>query len=163
VLWKSFVFAISLLTGLLLFSGCRLFSREDAQFSVSFRGFGDIGVESVHVLVTDGRRLWSLDADDFDHGRTRRFDTRRSGKLEVKIALADVAHGLLPEGQFELPIKSDWRWGIDLVPDTLNPYYGCFGCSEWHEFDVAAKDSTLKGVSLFVLVGGNSISNPVLY
>jgi hypothetical protein len=75
----------------------------------------------------------------------------------------------LSKGSFKIGLKEDWGWGVFFRVDSIDadPMYGCMGCMYYVSFsiDQAALDSTsfLKNDSIYAVVGGNSISHPVIY
>ncbi|MCI0696171.1 hypothetical protein L0337_29735 [candidate division KSB1 bacterium] len=118
-------------------AGCSLFESEEARVSFTFINYAQIKREMIRLTFTDGRRIWNLDGTDFkseydgphSSGRTRTFETARSGELKVTFKLIDQGE-VISSGQFELPLRSDWGWGIDFLPGPAreNPIEGCFGC-----------------------------------
>lgn len=121
-----------------MLAGCFLFESEEARVSFEFANYSQVKQEMIRLTFTDGKRTWKLDGPDFESdyagssssGKTRTFKTASSGELKVTFKLLD-GEKLVSSGQIELPLRSDWKWGIDFRPGPAreNPIEGCFGCS----------------------------------
>jgi hypothetical protein len=125
----------------------------------------------VRVAITDGASQWQFGSGDFSHDPgygtawcAPEIETVTQGALVMRFRLRDRDGAVVSEGQVELPLKADWRWGISIRRDRSNPRYGCWGCAGSKSFlilDPAYRASEKD--SIFVVWGGNSISNPVRY
>jgi len=98
------------------------------------------------------------------------LETPVSGKLEVEFELLDRQTGRrVSGGLFRLGLKPDWRHDVIFRPAPVesDPTRGCFGCLDYHSYgiiqDALGSASPLRGDSLYVILGGNSISSPVVY
>ncbi|MBD3616716.1 MAG: hypothetical protein HUJ22_09085 [Gracilimonas sp.] len=90
------------------------------------------------------------------------FETVQSGSLDVEIILLKDK---LPRsfGELSLPLKKDWRYRVIFQIVSGDPTEGCLGCLGYKSFAI---DSTFKSNpddSLYIVWGGNSISDPVDY
>jgi hypothetical protein len=126
----------------------------------------------IRLTFTDGKHTRKLDGSDFQPdktgspsiGRTREFKTAKSGELKVTFKLLD-GENLISSGQFEMPLRSDWAWNTEFQssPARSDPLAGCFGCSGARVFALTEGYGMLPSDSLYVIWGGNSIKNPVVY
>lgn len=146
--------------------GCR---SDDARVSVSFLPRGPLAVSMLRVRLSDGARTHNLGPADFTTGgasaphRSRELPTRQRGTLRVAFALVAGAGDTVSRGEVELPLRRDWRYGVDIMPDTADPTRFCFGCQGSRAFGLAAAYAGPAADSVYVVWGGNSIKNPVVY
>ena len=84
------------------------------------------------------------------------------GDLTVSFRL-ETAGAVLSNGSVTVPRRRDWRWRIDVIAATTDPRLLCFGCSGSAAFPLAAGYRAPGRDSIWVVWGGNSISNPVVY
>lgn len=135
------------------------------QFSVQ----GDVDVLRPLLTVTATAGDWALVVDgdeiatDGSPTRSPEFDTPGSGTLTVEAVLREPGGPTLADGSIELELREDWVWGVDLHLADTDPAAMCFGCLGSAAFPVP---DTLTGDprdSLFIVWGGNSISDPVVY
>lgn len=126
------------------------------------------GVDPAEVTIafSDGGRRRVVTGEDFEGttGRvdTREYETRRSGTLRVEVEVAPSG-APIASGEVEIPLRSDWRWNVQLHRGERNPVDTCFGCAGYEAFAVAESARDSPADSLWVVWGGNSISNPVVY
>lgn len=142
---------------------------DDEEARVSFTVFpveARFQANMLTVRFDDGSGSRSLTGADFegDGGRadTREFPTRTSGTLQVEFVVA-ADPVTLAEGSVAIPLKTDWRWGVDFFLTDRDPTEMCFGCFGAAAFPLAPEYRTSDADSLWVVWGGNSISNPVVY
>jgi hypothetical protein len=123
----------------------------------------------LRVRVSDGSLAYGLGPTNFhDRGGVSFYDspdlvTATHGTLRFTYALTTSSGDTVSEGTLVLPLRSDWRWGIDVIPDSINPIQQCFGCEGSRSFALAPGFQGPRVDSIFVLWGGNSIKNPVVY
>lgn len=152
---------------LLLASDC-YDDRDRALVSFALFPASEQGIEAdlVTIRFDDGRSARTVTGEDFSGGPgrlgTREFETRTSGTLTVDVTLAD-AGGTFAAGEVEIPLRSDWRWGVSLHLGDDNPHDRCFGCFGYESFAIAEAHRDSPADSLWVVWGGNSISDPVVY
>lgn len=125
----------------------------------------------LHVAMSDGRSQWRFDSEDFAEDRTfadawsgPEVETLTSGTLAVHYDFRDTLGQVVSRGEVVIPLRTDWRWSIDLFHVSEDPIQRCFGCVGSRGF--AILDSTFAGSSgdsVFVVWGGNYISHPVVY
>lgn len=82
--------------------------------------------------------------------------------LEVGFRLEN-AGALLSTGTVLLPRRRDWRWHVTVEAATTNPQLECFGCLGSQVFPLNAGFQSPGRDSIWVVWGGNSISDPVTY
>jgi hypothetical protein len=82
----------------------------------------------------------------------------------VQYQFKDSNGALVSGGRIALDLRKDWGWGIDIYHTDRNPYHMCMGCFGYESFPILGSAYlTGDGDSVFVIWGGNSISNPVEY
>lgn len=140
--------------------GC---ASKESEFRISLANPG--GWETCpdfHIMISDGLfdNVFILNESNITAGP---LTTRSSGTLRINIIIRVGDNETETKGAIELPLKKDWRWGIDLFIQQNDPIDVCFGCfgSKSYELDpILGYDEDER---LFIVWGGNSISNPVLY
>jgi hypothetical protein len=65
----------------------------------------------------------------------------------------------LTAGQVRLEVIPDWEWEVQFHLSATDPADTCFGCQGSVAFDLAGENTS----RLYVVWGGNSISDPVAY
>jgi hypothetical protein len=155
----------SLLLLLFFLAGC----GEEARISASARLDPPLSHEMLTVTVRDVSRLIRWTGEDFTIGpdnvtpSTPEVDTRTSGPdLEVTYVIND-GDVVLSSGTVQLPRRSDWRWGVTIEAATANPAEFCFGCFGSRAFSLAEAFRSPGRDSIWVVWGGNSISEPAIY
>lgn len=138
--------------------------RDEATVSVNYVDVPQLPRNLLSVTMSDGARTRVLTLDDVgapgQYGRE--FATRRQGDLRIGFRFA--SSGLtLSEGEATVPLRSDWRYGFDIRVDSLDPTRLCFGCMGARAFPLAAAYRRTAGDSVWLIWGGNSIRNPVIY
>ena len=91
------------------------------------------------------------------------FETAKSGSIQAIATLKDSTGYHTSSDTVSLDIRSDWVWDVTVVLDNRNPYYGCCGCIGYRTYRVDTVFQRSASDSLFVVWGGNSIKNPVIY
>lgn len=123
-------------------------------------------VEMLVVEFTDRSRTVRLTSSDFqpDGGRrdTREYSTSTTGRLETRFWLIRGAD-TLSLGQVQIDLRPDFRWGLSFRREASDPTTTCFGCFGRAAFELAPELQEVPEDSVWVVWGGNSISNPVVY
>jgi hypothetical protein len=141
---------------------------EEAEISVSADLGPRLTTEMLTVFVIDKTRVTRFTGADFrSEGQslptTARVATSASGPdLEVSFTLT-YADTHLSGGTVFLPRRSDWRWHVTVSAATTSPEEGCFGCLGSQAFELAQSYRAPGRDSIWLVWGGNSISNPVVY
>jgi len=148
----------------LLLVGC----GDSARISAEARLGAPLDVAMLSVTVRDGGRAWTWRGSDFHTTTTRptptteERDTHTSGNAEVSFRLEE-AGVVLSEGSVTLPLRAAWRWSVSVMAQTTDPRQGCFGCVGATAFPLAESHRAPERDSIWVVWGGNSISDPVVY
>lgn len=136
---------------------------------VSYTVFEEPGftVDLFVIEFSDGRTVWRLIGDDFSDGAgsrhdTREFETKTSGELVTSFWMVQ-GRDTLSSGELRIDLRSDWRWNISFFRGSEDPSGTCFGCvgSAAHALDEVLR--TVPADSIWLVWGGNSISNPVIF
>lgn len=144
---------------LLFLVGCSGEAR--VRFAVPYHPLAE---DPPSVMVTfrdgDGIRWVELDSSNPSAGP---FSTKTSGDLEVKISILSAGSGTIKAGSITLPLKDDWGWGVDFYISGDDPGNDCFGCFGSESFTLDPALGYEEDKKLFIVWGGNSISNPAVY
>jgi len=124
--------------------------------------------EMVTITLDDGQSKWRFGSSSLRSYQgawsTPEVKTRSEGSILVTYQFRDPEGTVVSTGHVVLDLRADWRWGIDIFHRDENPYRMCMGCFGYESFpilDPAYRVS--ESDSIFVIWGGNSISNPVDY
>jgi hypothetical protein len=154
---------LTLVTGF-FFLGC----GDEARIGAEARLDPPLAVDMLSVTVRDGDRIWTWHGSDFrgtvespTPGTPPRV-TRTNGTLEVSFAL-EASDKTVSSGSITLPLREDWVWGVTVTAATTDPQEGCFGCFGSKAFPLAEGYRTPEGDSIWLVWGGNSISDPAIY
>lgn len=145
--------------------GCS--SDDSSELRLSIQGNTSILRRAIRVEMTAGgwnKTLYGADFNSLDSQvHTKSFVTPTSGSILIRFTLSDSIRGQLDFGTITLDAKPDWRWSVDFVLSSGNPFYSCFGCIGYSAFSVDSIFQTSNQDSLFIIWGGNSIKNPVIF
>ncbi len=77
--------------------------------------------------------------------------------------MVDTTGDTVGLGNTDIPLHADWAWNVDVFAAHRNPSQCAFGVTGCRAFTLnpAYRDSLSD--SLYLLWGGNSIKNPVIY
>jgi hypothetical protein len=146
-------------------SGC----GDESRIRVSAVLPPPLSAVMLSVTVRDGERVIRWDGADFQPElpvgtpATPEVEIATSGPdLTLTYRLESEA-GLLSAGSVTLPRRSDWRWHVTISAATTDPALLCFGCVGSHAFGLPEAFRVPERDSIWVVWGGNSISNPVVY
>ena len=147
----------------LLLAGC----SEDAR--VYFTVFPEparFGPEMVTLRFRDGDGVRTATGDDFaghpDRVDTREYETSTRGTLEIEVEVVSDSE-VVSSGSLDLPLQPDWLWNVSLILRAENPYETCIGCFGYRSCPLADEFRASPAESLWMIWGGNSISEPVVY
>jgi hypothetical protein len=158
------VFPVLLMICILSF-GC---SEDRALVQVKFYKDTLLTKDMITITIDDGESRWRFGTSCLHSylgaWSSPELETKNAGTLLVKYQCKDPEGALVSAGQLKLGLRKDWRWGIDIFHREQNPYHMCMGCFGYESFPILnpaymSSDSD----SVFVVWGGNSISNPVEY
>jgi hypothetical protein len=155
----------ALLLACILGFGC---SEDRALVRAKFYEDTMLTKEMITITIDDGRSRWQFGSSGLQSymgaWSTPELATRNKGTLLVRYQVKDSIGDVVSEGDVALDLRKDWRWGIDMFHRDRNPYRMCMGCLGYRSYPIMdpaymASDSD----SVFVVWGGNSITNPVVY
>ena len=150
----------------LLIVGCsdeRAYIRAAASLSAPL----DVGM--LTVTFHDGSRKWEVRGSEFSvqpglgMPQSLEYCTGTSGTVDLSFAITDPSARLVVSGEVTLPLRPDWRWRVDFINGPDNPADFCFGCAGSLGFALPEAFRASDRDSLWVVWGGNWISNPVIY
>lgn len=154
-----------LLAGSVIIMGCGASDESRVQFGVY--GYEDVFRPLLTVSAIAGDWSVVLRGDEIGTPerphRSDEFRTPDHGTLHITAVLARPGEEPMATASIELDIRRDWAWGVDVFLSERNPTELCFGCIG--HVAVAVPDDLIPDVadSLFLVWGGNWISDPVVY
>lgn len=135
----------------------------EAQMLLAVRaGSGSDTLPSVRVISSNALVTRTVDLDR-SHPTEGPFSTPMSGTIHYEFVLMNHGKETSTRGTLDLPLRSDWRWGVTFQLATEDPTTYCFGCVGSKVFDVDPVLGYDPQVKLYAVWGGNSIKDPVLY
>ena len=126
---------------------------------------GTMALDRLTIRFSAGDNLQTVQGsklrvdEDYAQPHSKWFPTVTTGTLTVDFTLKSPSQGRLSEGAVELELRNDWRWEVQFHLAEHDPTARCFGCTGAGRFPLASDDT----LSLWVVWGGNSINNPVVY
>ena len=170
--WEAWDVTRAKLTGFLLSLGIAVTAAGCAdadQAVVSYTFFAEPGFspEALVLEFYDGRRAWQLTGDDFRDRAGRRWDTREfetgtTGELVTSFWLVQDSD-TLSSGELRIDLRADWSWNISFFREDTDPSATCFGCIGAAAHELAPVLQSVPADSLWLVWGGNSISDPVVF
>lgn len=141
--------------------------NEDGS-RVSFTFYEEQGFSADLLVVefSDGWKGHRLIGADFGGTGGRRdagaFPTRTAGRLLTSFWMIQGTD-TLSSGELELDLIADWEWNISFFRSDRDPSLMCFGCLGSAAYGLESALQTMPGDSLWLVWGGNSISDPVVF
>lgn len=157
----------------LLISGCSLFGSDEEPAEIQFT-VQNFSADELTITTTGTNSGLNITKSDFtgsegDHfpGSTKNFNIDTDGILTVTFSILNE-NSELTDGEFELELREDWQWSVNFQKGSANynPLDGCFGCQFYESFGLnqeALGNTEIEADSLYIVVGGNFVSEPVLY
>lgn len=143
--------------------------RSDDRARVGFTFFEEPGFSADLLILefSDGSGARRLRGVDFSRGTgsrldTRVFETRTSGTLLTAFWLVEGSD-TLSAGDLRIDLRPDWEWNIGFMRGSENPAAMCFGCVGAAAYGIAEALQGTPSDSLWLVWGGNSISDPVVF
>jgi hypothetical protein len=153
--------AVIVLAAIAGIAGC---NNDEAEVSLSVNSRAPVTPEVVQVSVSDGARTWTFTGEDFVRGDGRpTIATRTRGTLSVMALVRAPGEFPAYSRSFGLPLQPDWRWDIVLIPAATDPTATCLGCQGAAAIPLPESLRAEGRDSLYIVWGGNSISDPVVY
>jgi hypothetical protein len=119
--------------------------------------------QSISITYDDGSGVRTVGADlrprEFEFPSTPRYPTRTSGTMKVTITLTRDGRTAAVD-TLELPLKTDWIWGVAVHAAAENPMQSCIGCMGAHRQPLPADLARVPGEAMWIVWSGNSIRNP---
>jgi hypothetical protein len=145
-------------------------NQDDLAFRLTLRTAGYEEVLNPLLTVTAMSGDWEVTATGAEiaaqqdgTGEPWTVDTPGSGMIGVHVALKDPDGTVLAQTDVGLAIRSDWVWEVSIHLADGDPMETCFGCIGHETVPVPADLIPDAPDSLYVVWGGNWISNPVVY
>ena len=139
---------------------------EEARVSYAFLQEPGFEVDLLTLEFSDGSLTRRLSGDDFGGEGSRvdtpEFATRTSGELRTSFWLVAGAD-TLAAGEQRIELRPDFRWELTFRRSSSDPTVTCFGCFGRAAFALAPSLRASPADSLWIVWGGNYISNPVVY
>ncbi len=85
------------------------------------------------------------------------------GSLEVSFNILASSDDTISQGQFNIPLKGDWKWNVTCTISPSNPRFGCWGCAGDASFPLNYLYQETVTDSVFFVWGGNGISYTIFY
>lgn len=164
-------FSILLLS--LFISGCSLFGSDEEPAEVQFT-VQNFSTDELSITTAGSKTNLSISKNDFSNneggelpGSTSAYSSENKGTMTVSFSFLNETSEL-SGGEFELELREDWRWGVNfqIGPADYDPLETCLGCQFYESFELnqeALSNTESEADSLYVIVGGNYISQPVVY
>lgn len=156
----------ALLVLLLLAEGCARKSHISFSYQGAFASNDSIAAQpntGVRVSWTKDGVFPGRDLVLEEYEQEGPFSTAHSGNIHIDFALLNNGAPSSTKGSVELPLQSDWGWGVDFWVGDTDPMDMCFGCVGSLEFPLDPTLGYPPSKKLYVVYGGNSISDPVTY
>jgi hypothetical protein len=162
------------LLGLLLLAGCSLLGSDDrAEIRFVIPPAGLLADNALTLRVGEGPPALTVTSGDFRPAEqtttgyaTPPYETATCGTLGVSFELQTPGGQQVATGHFDVDLRADWRWNVILQAGSAerDPTEGCLGCLGYRAFAVEENAGGAAGVdSIYVVLGGNYISDPVIY
>jgi len=157
----------------LLISGCTLFNSDEEQAEILFT-VQNFSPDELSITTSGSKTGLDISKNDFSGDganpiprTTKNFSTDNSGSMTVMFSFLND-NSKLTDGEFEIELREDWRWRVIFLISSAdyNPLEGCFGCQFYESFELntdALNSEDVEADSLYIVVGGNFISQPVDY
>lgn len=155
-------------------TSCSVFGTDDKKAEVQFSIKSDLlSNQTLNLSFTDKNKSKNFTNKDFQTREnptnglaTPIIETSTKGKLTVEFQLSDSeTEQQISGGDFQLDLKNDWGYSIYILSDSAeaDPTFGCLGCGGYFSFGYSTDSTSSDNDSLYVVLGGNSISDPVIY
>jgi len=124
------------------------------------------GPGAISITFDDGRGPRDAGRDlkvrEFSFASTPIYPTSNAGVLRVTVTLTRDGHEAATES-VELPLKTDWRWGVAIRADAQNPREPCIGCMGVEVTPISPALRRADGENLYLIWSGASIRSPGVY
>lgn len=144
----------------LLVAGC---GETSSRISAVARLDPPLTVDMLTITARNDDRGWSWRGPDFRSSlewptpTTGERETRTKGEIQISFRL-EAKGDTVSEGSVTLPLRSDWRWGVQVVSATSDPGSACHGCTGSKAFPLAREYRGPERDSVWLLWGGQAIT-----
>lgn len=157
----------------LAISGCTLFGDDDEPADIQF-SVENVNSDEIFILINDSKSRYEITEEDFTGsennsfpGTTKTYGTATDGSINIIFSFHNQSIELA-SGEFALELKEDWLWGVNFLVASaeFNPLTSCLGCQSYKSFKLqpeALSNTDEVPDSLYVVFGGNYISEPVVH
>lgn len=157
---------------IMFLSGCGIFETEEESIikfgvrknemlkndKISIGVIGNANPLSIKGELNNNAAIGSLAWE------SENYRTANSGSVIIKFEIKTELNKLISKGEISIPLKKDWAWSVEISHSNSDPLIGCFGCVESKSFPILESEYISNNAdSIFIVYGGNSISNPVIY
>lgn len=146
---------------------------SDKGSTIKFKVAKSMAMSDDNILITvhDNFFLWRV-YGELDKNApigsnawlSKEFPTKSNGNMIIEFQLKTKLNKLISRGDISIPLKEDWAWTVEFWLSSINPIKGCFGCYGSKSFPILDTNYIKVDTdSLYVILGGNSISHPLIY
>jgi hypothetical protein len=127
-------------------------------------GWAQDGLSGLQIEFEDATEVRSVGGaaleltTDYAQPHSDWFDTPTEQVMTIRFSLARAGQRVA-HGDIELDLRDDWEWEVQFHLAADDPADRCFGCIGSRGFAIDGEE----GLRVFVVWGGNSISDPVVY
>lgn len=146
-----------LVSGVLVVAGC----SETSRISAVARLDPPLTVDMLTISAREDDRGWSWRGSDFRSSlewptpTTSERETRTTGEIQISFRL-EAKGDTVSEGSVTLPLRSDWRWGVQVVSATADPGDACSDCVGSKAFPLAREYRGPERDSVWLVWGGQA-------
>lgn len=70
---------------------------------------------------------------------------------------------LVAQGEFNLKMRRNFEWGMDIFRQVEDPTEGCFGCEGVRRFEIAEEFQNEPGEAVWIAWGGQERGSDIVY
>jgi hypothetical protein len=151
---------LSVLAFAFVLTGCNQTSRISAVARLD----PPLTISMLTISAREKDRGWTWRAPDFRSSlewptpTTRERETGTKGEIQLSFRL-ETKGETVSEGSVSLPLRRDWRWGVQVVSATSDPGPACFGCTGSKAFPLAKEYRGPERDSVWILWGGHALGD----
>jgi hypothetical protein len=139
-------------------------ARDDSRVRLVAFGFSDAELPQLQIEIQNQNE--SLGVNGTELVATADYQQRHSDWIEtageeftVRFTFVAADGAALSDGEVSVEVRLDWEWDVQFHLAAEDPAGRCFGCEGSHAYPLAGD----SGAQIFIVWGGNSISDPVVY
>jgi len=148
-----------LVSGVLVVAGC----KETSKISAVARLDPPLTVDMLTIRARDDDRGWTWRGSDFRSSLERptpttdERETRIKGEIQIFFRL-EAKGDTVSEGSVTLPLRNDWRWGVQVISATSDPRDACSDCVGSKAFSLAREYRGPERDSVWLVWGGQALT-----